>query len=289
MEERAKQREEDAIARYEEAIARQEAAIRQQRALESARTRYQVAKNKFEGNPTVPLVLEAIIAEDEFLHLSTGRHERTIREAPRLFGDLLRIVSVATKPGIRAVKGKSTRYPNRSSMKKSVQDAAKLIMTSKHEIEGWEGSRANFKRILQHSFVASNPRLVQQMLYSENLLESKVRSFMARPEIFNAIRVLSEARDREANLIKTHAWYFRLVRKCRLASMLGLVSCFVAFVLAVPPTLLCDLLELGLLLGSALLGAALLRTVAHRQLRPVTYTLRHDRLLRLGCSTSRCR
>lgn len=226
MEERARQREEEAIARHEEAIARHEAEVRAQRALESARTRYQVAKSRFEGNPNFPTVLEAIIAEDEFLHLSTGRHERTIREAPKLFGDLLRIVSVATKPGTRAVKGKSTRYPNRSSMKKSVQDAAKLITSSKHEIEGWEGSKANFKRMLQHPFVASNPSLVWEIRNSENLLKGKVDSFMARPEIISAIRVLSEARDREANLIKTHAWYFRLVRNCHRASRLGLVSCF---------------------------------------------------------------
>lgn len=225
MEERARQREEEAIARHEEAIARHEAEVRAQRALESARTKYQVAKNKFESSPTIPTVLEALIAEDEFLHLSTGRHERTIREAPRLFGDLLRIVSVATKPGTRAIKDKSTRYANRSSMKKSVQDAAKVISTSKHEIEGWEGARGNFMRMLQHPFVASNPSLVRQIRETENILKGKVDSFMARPEIVSAIRILSEARDREANLTKTHAWYFRLVRNCRLASRLGLVSC----------------------------------------------------------------
>lgn len=223
MEERAEQREEEAIARHEEAIARHEAEVRAQRELKSAQTRYQVAKNKFEVNPTVHTVTEALLAEDEFLHLSIGRHERTFREEPRLFEDLLRIVNVATKPGIRTFKGKSTRYLNRSSMKKSVQEAAKLITTSKHEIEGWEGGRANLKRMLQHPFVASNPSLVRQIRETENFLKGKVDSFMARPEIVSAIRVLSEARDVEANLKKTHAWYFRLVGNCRLASILGLL------------------------------------------------------------------
>ena len=210
LEEIERAREDEARERERARWAREEA-IARQREIQIAESRYRQAENHLRENPTLENFRRCESLYDDLRELSEGTKKAKRRDKQGLFEDLLPVVVVVETTKSFLGFRRKTKYGNRSSIKKSVQDAASHLRGVKGSLDPVYKAKQEYDDLVQHPIMRTVPTLRNEILAKLRELQSKYYSELNQPETAEAIRILEEAKHREANLKKSHAWYYRKI------------------------------------------------------------------------------
>jgi hypothetical protein len=179
-------------------------------------------------NPTLSNFRQCESLYDDLRELTEGV-KKAKRRDKKLFEDLLAVVVVEPTKGLLGFR-RQTKYGNRSSIKKSVQDAASHLRGITGSLDLVYRAKQEYDDLVDHPIMRAVPTLRNEVIARRREVQSRLNSELNRPETAEAIRILEEAKHRELNLRESHAWYFRKTRQIWLLFKSALVAVAAALI-----------------------------------------------------------